>query len=344
MSSSTTIIEGLVSTIIPVYNRAGMIRTAVQSVLDQTYRPIEIILVDDGSTDNTFAELQQLASEYPEIIRAAHRVNGGPGLARETGRLLASGEFIQYLDSDDLLFPRKFEVQVAALRANPDCGIAYGQSRIIDQNGQTLREPSKWTGKKMEHLFPALLVDRWWHTHTPLYRRSLCDLIGPWPLQRPEDWDYDARAGAARARLVFCDEVLSCQRQHEGHSVTKWSYESYLPQEAWFLPRLYECALKAGVSADSPEMRHFSRWAFALSRQMGMRGMIEAAKELLEVAQKACGGLSAEIIFYRWATRIIGWKAASHTMDFLRGLAGRKPGIHTQAQSWMENGEGLYEK
>lgn len=329
-------ISGLVSTIIPVYNRAGMVRSAVQSVLDQTYRPIEIILVDDGSTDDTLAGLKALSEEHPDIIRVATRENGGPGLARETGRLLARGEFIQYFDSDDLLLPRKFEVQVAALQENPGCGIAYCRSSLIDQEGVTLRDPSKWTGKKFDTLFPALLIDRWWHTHTPLYRRSLCDQIGPWPDKRPEDWDYDARAGATGTRLVFCDELLSCQRQHEGHSVTKWSYESYLPQEAWFLPGLFENACKAGVPLDAPEMRHLSRWAFSLSRQMGMRGMNEAAAELLDVAQKATTTRPFELILYRCAVRVAGWRVASRSFEWVRRLLRKKPGADTLPHTSME--------
>ena len=167
-------VQDLVTTIIPVYNRAGMIDAAVQSVLDQTYRPIEIILVDDGSTDNTLKELKRLEGKLPDIIRVAPRENGGPGLARETGRQLARGEFIQYLDSDDILLPKKFEVQVEALQAHPDCDIAYCRSSVINAAGQTLSKTCKWTGRKMEYLFPALLVDRWWNTHTPLYRKKLC--------------------------------------------------------------------------------------------------------------------------------------------------------------------------
>jgi len=299
---------GLVSTIIPVYNRAGMIRETVQSVLDQTYRPIEIVLVDDGSTDGTLDELNRLAEESPDIIRVAHRDNGGPGLARETGRLLASGEFIQYLDSDDLLLPRKFDVQVSALRANPDCGIAYGRSRIVDQHGRTIREPSKRTGEHMEYLFPALLVDRWWHTHTPLYRRSLCDRIGPWPAQRPEDWDYDARAGAARTRLVFCDEELSSQRYHTGSCVSNSSYERYLPQEAWFLPRLYDCAIQAGVVHGTPEMNHFTRWAFTLARRTGALGLNAVADEMLALSVRAGRSEPFAVRCVRISSRLLGWR------------------------------------
>ena len=99
-------VEGLVSTIIPVHNRPSLLREAVASVLAQTYRPIEIIIVDDGSTDETGREAEALAECHSEV-RAIHRENGGPGAARETGRLAARGEFIQYLDSDDLLLPEQ---------------------------------------------------------------------------------------------------------------------------------------------------------------------------------------------------------------------------------------------
>src|SRR5215469_1832099 len=121
--------EGLISTIIPVHNRPLLLREAVASVLAQSYRPLEIIIVDDGSTDETGREAEALAEAHSEI-RTIHRPNGGPGAARETGRLAASGEFIQYLDSDDLLLPTKFELQVAGLRRCAECAVAYGKTRF----------------------------------------------------------------------------------------------------------------------------------------------------------------------------------------------------------------------
>jgi len=333
-ANAPDIAEGMVSTIIPVFNRAGMIRTAVQSVLDQTYRPIEIILVDDGSTDDTLAELNRLATAHREIIRVAQRENGGPGLARETGRLLASGEFIQYLDSDDLLLSRKFETQVAALRSHPECGIAYGRTRLINAFGATLLETSKWTGIKFERLFPALLVDRWWHTSTPLYRRSLCDQIGPWPEQRPEDWDYDARAGATGTLLAFCDDVISCHRDHGGHRITDRPYENYLPQEAWFLPRLHACAVQAGVSAASPEMRHLVRWAFSLSRRVAAMGAADQAAGILDLAVKAGGRMTLGMRGVRMVSKIIGWKRTGQLCGFLEQKVHKGPGDQTMRPSW----------
>ena len=127
-----TTVAGLVSTIIPVHNRAALLREAVASVLAQTYRPIEIIIVDDGSTDDTPGVADSLAAGSPDAIAVVHQGNTGPGLAREAGRQKARGEFIQYLDSDDVLLPRKFEFQILGLRSSPECGIAYGKTHFCE--------------------------------------------------------------------------------------------------------------------------------------------------------------------------------------------------------------------
>src|SRR5215469_13714944 len=162
------LVEGLVSTIIPVHNRPTLLREAVASVLAQTYRPIEIIVVDDGSTDQTGRESEALAKAHPEV-RAIHRENGGPGAARETGRLAASGEFVQYLDSDDILLPTKFEHQVACLRRFIDCGVSYGKTRFYAYGGQPTDVAWKRTGEQISMMFPSFLQSRWWGTSTALY-------------------------------------------------------------------------------------------------------------------------------------------------------------------------------
>lgn len=96
-------IPGLVSVVIPVYNRSGMLRRAVDSVLAQTWSQFEVIISDDGSTDDTPGFIESLCCAYPDRIRSVRNSNQGPGLAHEAGRQLVRGEFIQYLDSDDLL-------------------------------------------------------------------------------------------------------------------------------------------------------------------------------------------------------------------------------------------------
>ena len=133
------LIPQLVSTIIPVYNRPQMLREAVQSVLNQTYRPIEVIIADDASTDETPLVGRELAQQHPGVVRFAgspENSGSGPGPMRELGRQQARGEFLQYLDSDDRLLPDKFTDQVRTLREHPECDIAYGLTRLVDQDGR----------------------------------------------------------------------------------------------------------------------------------------------------------------------------------------------------------------
>ena len=103
----------LVSVVIPTYNRADTVRRSIDSVLEQSYCPIEIIVVDDGSTDATREVLQ----EYGDRILFIHQENGGPSVARNAGAGLASGEFIAFLDSDDTWKPAKVAWQVRLMLA-----------------------------------------------------------------------------------------------------------------------------------------------------------------------------------------------------------------------------------
>ena len=282
----------LVSTIIPVFNRPEMVLHAVHSVLQQTYRPLEILLVDDGSTDQTPQVLAELQRSHPNEIRVLRQANAGPGAARERGRLAARGAYIQYLDSDDWLLPNKFTDQVGALRASPECSIAYGTARLVAADGSLLAEPSRRTAEHHAQLFPLLLVERWWHTHTPLFRRSISDAAGPWPLFRPEDWDLEARMGALGARLVHCGSTVSCQRDHDlGERVSRGPERNYLLDEARFLPRLFACALLAEVPPAAEQWDHLARWCLLRARQLHALGAVPEGDRLLALARQVTAGL-----------------------------------------------------
>ncbi len=110
--------QGLVSIIMPVYNTAAFLQKSVQSLLQQTYPHIEIIIVDDSSTDNSYAIAQSLAAEK---VRVLQQPNAGAAIARNTGLAAATGDYIQFMDVDDFLSPDKIEKQVAALQQRPGC-------------------------------------------------------------------------------------------------------------------------------------------------------------------------------------------------------------------------------
>src|SRR5688500_1594979 len=257
---SPMIEPGLVSTIVPVHDRPAMLVDAVESVLAQSYRLLEILIVDDGATDDTPAVVDALAADHPEV-RAIHIPNGGPGVAREAGRRQARGEFVQYLDSDDVLLSSKFQSQVRALSADPECGVCYGMTRCIDEAGEGADRACRRTGERIEHMFPSFLVDRWWGTSTPLYRRSVTDAVGPWAvLGRP---------------LAYVSEFVSEQREHAADRLSRHgsSDPAKLCDRAAAHALILGHAERAGIGPQQEEMRHFARELFLLSRQCGAAGL-----------------------------------------------------------------------
>jgi glycosyltransferase involved in cell wall biosynthesis len=314
-------IESLVTTIIPVYNRPKLLVEAVASVLAQTYRPIEIIIVDDGSTDETAEVADRLAAEHPQEIRVIRQQNSGQGSAREAGRLQARGEFIQYLDSDDILMPRKFELQVAGLRAHPECGVAYGKTRYYEGKDNPADIAWKGTGESIETMFPAFLQSRWWGTSTPLYRREITDKAGAWTsLCREEDWEYDCRIAALGVRLYFCDEFVSEQRGISEDRLCRRFDVSTWRDRAKAHALIFEHARRAGIDESAPEMRHFARELFWLSRECGARTLVKESKELFELAQAASGikrGNGFDFKVYAVLTSMIGWSGAGKLFCFL---------------------------
>lgn len=319
--------EGLVSTIIPVHNRGALLRQAVASVEAQTHRPIEIVIVDDGSEDDTGAVAQDLARCSPLPIRVIHQSNAGPGPARQRGLEAARGRYVQFLDSDDLLLPDKFTAQVRALQARPECLISYGPSFEENHAVQPVRRegPMRGTGQPRPRLFPLLLVERWWTTSSPLYRRDLLERIGPWrDWINEEDWDYDARAGATGAPLAWVEVPVSVRRIHLASShLSDAGCEDprKLADRARARASIFGSARAAGVPLGAPEMRHFARSAFLLCRQCGLAGVADASADLHRLAWQASTPLrrlSPDLLLYGLLARLVGWRRTARLSVSLR--------------------------
>lgn len=320
--------DGLVSVVIPVFNRPALLAETVQSVYQQTYRCVEIIIVNDGSTDHTGAVADDLRRDAVLPIRVLHQSNSGPGVARQKGLEQACGEYIQFLDSDDLLYPGKFAAQVAALQSKPECGISYGPSAQEDHATNPPRRdwPMRKTGMPISHLFPRLLIERWWTTSSPLYRHSLLATIGPWQAWiNEEDWEYDGRCGATGTELAWVEEPCSIRRIHlsdEHLSDRGGSDPRKLADRAKARHSLFKSALAAGITLDIPEMKHFSRSVFLLSRQCADAGLELETKTLHALACRACspGRVPADLLLYGWLGRRVGWRQAGRMSQTLRKL------------------------
>ncbi len=162
--------ETLVTVIIPVYNGAEFLGAAIESAQAQTYRSLEIIIVDDGSTDTSL----QIAKEYAaqdERIRVIAQPNGGVAKARNTAIAAARGEFIAPLDADDLWIPDKIARQMACMLATgDDCGFVYSWWALIDPAGKIVDRSPRWTvaGRRFETL---LLINFTGNASIPLFRK-----------------------------------------------------------------------------------------------------------------------------------------------------------------------------
>lgn len=174
----------MVSVIIPSYNRSQMLREAIKSVVSQDFRDFELVVVDDGSTDDTHAVLET----YPEIqiVSQEHR---GVSTARNAGVRAAHGDFLAFLDSDDLWRPSKLSAQVAFFKKNPAAGICQTEE-IWLRNGVRLnpaKRHRKGSGMIFERSVELCLVS----PSAVMMRRTLFDEVGPFDESMPACEDYD---------------------------------------------------------------------------------------------------------------------------------------------------------
>src|ERR1700687_3488371 len=164
-----------VAVVIPVYNGAATIAEAIDGALAQTYPGLEVIVVNDGSTDATADVLRRYAGR----VRVIDRPNGGIAAARNTGAAAATGEYLAFLDCDDIWMPAMIERAVAALDADPACVLAYTNCAVVDSDGRDLR--SALIGAGVDHA-PTLdeMLSRLWPImpSAVVMRRTTFDACG----------------------------------------------------------------------------------------------------------------------------------------------------------------------
>lgn len=173
--------EPKVSVLMPSFNYARYLPTAIQSVLGQSYSNLELIITDDCSTDESREIVEHWTKLDPRVVPVLHQVNQGLARARNSGLAAASGEFVALCDADDVWLPHKLETQMECFRTNPDLGVVHCDSAIIDGDGSV-------TGQR----FSSLLHDKNQKTSGNLFT-TLCErnfLCVPTVILRREAIDY----------------------------------------------------------------------------------------------------------------------------------------------------------
>lgn len=192
------------SVIIPVYNGEDFLADALESVLRQDYVPVEIIVVDDGSTDGTAA----VARSYGKDVIYVYQPNSGPPAARNRGIKQARGDLISFLDADDLWPDDKLHWQVPLLLEEEETDILLGLKRIIPMEGHA--ESRYWSG------IPGR-VEMALSLGCGLMRRSVFARVGVFceTLFHCDDWDWFMRVREMRVPIRICNRVALIQRRHE---------------------------------------------------------------------------------------------------------------------------------
>ena len=245
-----------VSVIIPAFNSAATIIATVESALGQTLSDLEVIVVDDGSTDDTLALVSAIHDPRLRVIRATH---GGVAHARNLGIEEARGEFLAFLDADDMWTADKLEAQVAALAADSEADAVYSWTVFLDDQGRYLfaKEPQYFSGDVYAELLVTFFLAG---GSNVLARRRCIDAAGRFDesVQPVEDWEYWLRvAKMARFATVFRYQVLyrftagSASSAVEGYqlAIERVAEKAFSEAPPGLRPRHGECLSNASQHA-----------------------------------------------------------------------------------------------
>lgn len=216
----------LFSVIVPVYNREHTLREAIDSVFEQTYRPIEIVIVDDGSTDATqqvISSLMQDAIKRDVAIKSFRTENNGAGAARNFGIKHAQGKYIQFLDSDDLLHPERLEL---VARCFTDDGADFVHTGFASFTGNINNVSYNHYGRETESIYSQALIGVMWaNTLRGAFTAELISKTGPWreEMRCFEDYEFVIRALRCAQKPAVLRKVLAYARREGDFRVSDQS-------------------------------------------------------------------------------------------------------------------------
>ncbi len=299
--------KSLVSIIIPCYNAERWLADAIQSCLDQTYHPIEVIVVDDGSTDESKQIAHAAGLSSHGAVRLIEIAHCGAPVARNVGLAAASGDYVQFLDADDLMSPRKIELQVASAAQAGEfvpCGpwLWLKQSNgcwTTEQPTQLLRRTSNMV---FEWLRGGIVL-----AHCFLWPRKVVLELGGWDESLSIWQDCDLFLRAAFNRVQFCFVPESVVYYRNGHSATTVSSSRTLDSLKSRMRVLSK--IQAGLESrgDLPENRaSLAQSHYALARQFALEYPDEAAQCFALFMELSPDGRVPGTLANHLATRLLG--------------------------------------
>jgi glycosyltransferase involved in cell wall biosynthesis len=309
----------LVSVIIPAYNAERYIEQAIVSALDQTYPLVEVIVVNDRSTDKTASLVSNFGNGRVRLIEGA---GGGAAAARNLGVRFSAGDYLQFLDADDLLSPKKVSLQVDALASNPSsiasCAWFHFQydpvAAIKEQNCWRIEDPVAW-------LQASLSGGGMMQTACWLVPRAIAQLAGPWneSLSLHDDGEYFCRVLLSSQRQVFTEACHVAYRQVSSSLSRRRSQNAV--RSAFEVCRLRSASLLARDESLGTRVALATQWG-QFAYEFVSEDAVLSHEALQEIRRLNCapanvlGGAG-----FRWLRRLAGWKAAFRLYERIR--AGR---------------------
>lgn len=259
-----------VAIIIPCYNAQGTLAPTLDSALAQSFRDFVIVAVNDGSQDDTLAILEQYAKRHPDKIQVISQPNRGQTVAKNVGIANSRGEFIAFLDSDDLWAPDKLEKQLTLMAARPDTGLCYTAARQIDVQGAvvgTIGVSASHRGRCVNELILRNNIV----ASSVLARRAAIERAGLFDehLRACENWDLWIRIARDYA-VEFIDEPLTSYRVHPNNMSKNF--------ERMFQARMYVIDKHLPQGDEDPELRERRREALFKAHLSFAKGYVEALR------------------------------------------------------------------
>ncbi len=327
--------DPLVSVLIPAYNAARWIEEALRSAIDQTWSRKEIIVVDDGSSDNTARAVRSHQCSFVQLVTQEHQGAAG---ARNRALSLAQGDYIQWLDADDLLAPDKVARQMeAALEASPRIlfSSAFATFHIDPSRASVLTGPLWKDLPPVEWITQKFANNTWMSPAVWLVSRELTGAAGPWnpELSRDDDGEYFCRVVAASEFVRFVSEARSYYRQWNAASLSRSSNTKALRSLVKSLELSVGHLLRL---EDSERTREAARSYLRVWRDELYPDDRELLDELQTLARDLGGQLDPPALGakYRLIERLFGWAAAKKAK---RGAAALKLAAKVQWDRWRRS-------
>lgn len=286
-------IHDLISVVIPTYNHVRFLADAIQSALEQSYPTVEIIVVDDGSTDNTYA----LVESFGDRVHYIWQENRGLSGARNTGIAAAQGEYIALLDADDFWEPNYLETVHRVLAADPQLGAVYSGLQFVNSKGERLPQPCV-SIVPSDQLYDRLLDGEFFAPSAVLVRRTCFDQVGVFDLalRASEDWDMWLRVAQVYGFAGVAQPLLN----YRVHGSNMSGDPEYMLRYQTMVVRKHFGAPEGDPSQwPAPRQRAWAATCYFAAQGYFLRGDDAKGQAFLRQAFEANPSLTAQVdLFY----------------------------------------------